>query len=78
MAVTAMLICQNKEDDIQSPGQGQVHLTAVTNGSEEAKRYFAYTPYADLRMGILNPAAFGQFEPGKIYLITIEECEQPS
>ena len=78
MAVTALLVCQDKEQDTQTPEQGQIRLTAVTGGSEEAKKYFAYTPYAELKMGILNPNAFNQFEPGKTYLITIEEYEQPS
>jgi hypothetical protein len=75
MAVTAMLVCQSKEHDTQSPEQGSVHLTGVTNESEEAKKYFAYTPFANLQMGILNPAAFGQFEPGKTYRITLEQID---
>lgn len=73
MAVTAMLTCESKKEDAQNPEQGNVHLMGVTDGSEEAKKYFAYTPYADLNIGTLNPAAYEQFEPGKTYLITIEE-----
>lgn len=72
MAITAMFTCQSKEHDTNSPEQGNVHLTAVSGGSEEATKYFAYTPYGDLRLGILNPAAFEQFEPGKTYLLTID------
>lgn len=75
MAVIAMLICQSKEHDTQSPEQGNVHLTGVTNESEEAKKYFAYTPFASLQMGILNAAAFGQFEPGKTYRMTLEQVD---
>lgn len=75
MAVTAMLVCQSTEHDTQNPEQGNVRLTAVTDGSEEAKQYFAFTPYADFRMGILNSAAFTQFEPGQVYKITIEKVE---
>lgn len=64
MTVTAMFVCQSKEHDTQTPEQGNVHLAGVTDG-EEAKHFFASTPQAELRMGILNPAAFEQFEPGK-------------
>lgn len=75
MAVSAMLVCQSKEHDTATPEQGNVYLTAVTDETEEGKKYFAYTPYAELKMGILNPKAFEQFEPGKTYLITIEEYQ---
>lgn len=73
MSVTAMFVCESKEHDTNNPEQGNVHLRAVTDGSEEAKQYFAYTPYGDLRLGILNSSAFNQFEPGKTYLLTIEQ-----
>ncbi len=75
MAVTAMFVCQSKEHDTQAPEQGNIHLTGVTDGSEEAKKYFAFTPYADLKMGILNEAAFSQFEPGKMYKVTLEQID---
>lgn len=74
MAVTAMFTCQSKENDASNSQQGNVYLTAVSGGSEEATKYFSYTPYGELRLGILNPAAFNQFEPGKIYLLTIDEA----
>jgi hypothetical protein len=75
MTVIAMLICQSKEHDTQSPGQGNVQLTGVTNESEEAKKYFAYTPFVNLQMGILNSAAFDQFEHGKTYRMTLEQVD---
>ena len=73
MSVTAMFVCEGKTHDTQTPEQGNILLRAVTGGSEEAKRFFAFTPYGELRMGTLNSAAFEQFEPGKTYLLTIEE-----
>ena len=48
-------------------------MSAVTDGDAETKRHFAYTPFAWLRMGTLNPAAFEQFEAGKVYRVTLEE-----
>lgn len=76
MAVVAMLVCQSKEHDTQTPEQGSVLLTGVTSESEEAKKYFAATPFASLQMGILNSAAFGQLEPGKVYKMTLEQIDQ--
>ena len=75
MTVTAMVVCQSKEQDTQIPEQGKVTLTAVTGGSEEAEKYFAYTPYAYFQMGILNEEAFKQFEPGKTYRVTFEQVD---
>jgi hypothetical protein len=75
MAVIAMLICESTEHDTQQPEQGTVRLTGVTNESEETKKWFAYTPFANLQMGILNSAAFSQFEPGKTYKMTLEQVD---
>ena len=75
MAVIAMLICENKEHDSQTPDQGQVSLRGVTSESEIGKEYFVYTPFASLQMGILNPSAFGQFEPGKTYKMILEQVD---
>jgi hypothetical protein len=75
MNVTALFVCQSKEHDSQTPDQGNIRLTAVKGGSEEAKKYFAYTPYGDLKLGILNTKAFEQFNPGETYLITIEKFQ---
>jgi len=75
MAIVAMFVCQSTEHDTNNPEQGQVHLTAVTGENEKHKEFFAYTPYADLRMGILNPEAFKQIVPGKTYRMTLEESD---
>ncbi len=69
MAVQLKLICRSKEHNSNTPDEGNIHLVGDTNANE----YFKYTPYADLQMGLLNPLAFSQFEPGKTYLVTIEE-----
>lgn len=75
MAVIAMLVCQDTKQDEQNPEQGQVHLRAVTDVEGEYKQFFAYTPYADLTMGILNPEAFNQIKPGKTYKMTLEQVD---
>ncbi len=71
-----MFVCQSVEHDTNESNEGNVRLTAITNDSELGKKYFAYTPYGELTMGILNPDAFKQFKPGKNYRVTIEEYEE--
>jgi hypothetical protein len=42
-----------------------ITLEAVTNGNEENKSFFKWTPSGQIRMGVVNPAAADQFEVGK-------------
>lgn len=75
MSVIAMLVCESAEHDTQDSSKGTVHLRAMTDIEGEYKQFFAYTPYADLRMGILNDAAFSQIKPGKTYRMTLEQVD---
>lgn len=50
-----------------------VELFPVTTGSEENKRFFTYTPFGELKLGIVNPFEAKQFIPGKEYYIDITE-----
>jgi hypothetical protein len=69
MTVRIKVICRSKQHDTGSPDQGTVALDAVTHGSSENEQYFSLTPAANVSLGILNPEAFAQFEPGKEYFI---------
>ena len=75
MSVVAMFVCESAEHDTQVPEQGNVRLRAVTDSTEESKKWSAFTPYGELKMGVLNDAAFRQFEPGKTYRLTIEQVD---
>lgn len=75
MTITAMFVCRSSEPDANNLEQGQVHLSVVTGENEEHKKFFAYTPYGELRMGILNPSAFKQIIPGKTYRLTMEQVD---
>lgn len=75
MTVVAMLVCQSTEHDTQDPNQGNVHLMGVADKEGEYKDYFAYTPFADLKMGILNSFAFEQIKPGKTYRMILEQVD---
>ena len=46
-----------------------VKLTAVTDGSEENKRFFKYTPNGTISIGLLSPSAWKQFELGASYFV---------
>lgn len=63
--------CVTKE-----PGEkGSVSLYPVCSGSEENKKFFDCTPAGSIQLGILNPEAFKQFEPGKEYYIDISAAQ---
>lgn len=60
---------------LKDPGEkGGVTLYPVYSGSEENKKFFDCTPSGQIQLGILNPEAFKQFEPGKEYYIDISEA----
>ena len=44
-------------------------LSAVYDNSEENKKFFHATPSGQISMGMLNPAAWQQFELGKEYYV---------
>ena len=44
-------------------------LTAVSDGSEENKKFFRWTPFGKIELGTLNPEAWKQFPLGaEIYV----------
>lgn len=51
-------------------------LSAVTADNPEAEKYFNATPFGEIRMGILNPSAFEQFEVGDRFYVDFEKVEQ--
>ena len=51
-----------------------VKLIAVSDGSEENKRFFRWTPNGQISMGILNPEAWKQLELGKSYYVDFTEA----
>ena len=46
-------------------GVGEARLSAVTNGSEENRQFWKYTPAGDLKLHIDNTNALELFIPGK-------------
>lgn len=69
MSVIAKFKCNEVKD-------GQVSLSAVYDPNPESEngKFFKYTPWGDLKMGIVNDNALSQFEEGKEYFITFEKA----
>lgn len=60
--------------------QEEVQMRAVTgkntkDGMDEDNTYAKYTPSADFRMSVTNPALFGQFRPSQTYYIDMTPAE---
>lgn len=53
----------------------KVELIAVTDGSEENKEFFKYTPSGKLSLGILEPEQADKLVVSDEYYIDITPCE---
>lgn len=63
-----------KCDEVCSRGEGMtVELSPVTGGSEENEKFFKYTPFGILKMGLLNNSF--RFDPDAEYYVEITRCQ---
>lgn len=46
-----------------------IKLSPVIDGSEENKKFYAFTPIGSIELATLNPEAGNQFELGKEYYV---------
>ena len=60
--------------DSESEELRTLTLTAVSDGSEENKKFFRWTPNGKITIGILNPEAWKQLELGKAYYVDFSEA----
>ena len=51
-----------------------IKMTAVSDGSEENKKFFRWTPNGTIQIGVLNPEAWKQLELGKSYYVDFTEA----
>jgi len=56
-------------------GGAVIDLEPVISGSKENEKFFHYTPWGKLKMGIVNLTATEQFEVGKEYYIDFTPAE---
>jgi len=54
---------------------GEVKLHPVTGHSNENKGFFKYTPYGEIKMGILSEGSLGLFVPGQEYYVTFRKAD---
>lgn len=73
MSVTAKFKVSDVVSRASYPTCKEVTLHAVAG--EENKPWSEYTPAGTITMQITNPAAHGQFEVGKTYLLTFEPAD---
>jgi hypothetical protein len=66
MSVRAKMVCRAVEH--RGEDQRMVILEAVTADTPENKVWSKWTPWGEVRLAITNPAAFEQFEVGKVYI----------
>lgn len=80
MSVRAKFICQAKDGSPGTSEEGTVTLRAVTQSDSDEEDFFRYTPWGEIKLGILNASAFAQFEVGKQYYVDfspIQGMERP-
>jgi len=59
--------------DPESEELRTLKLVAVSDGSEENKKFFRWTPNGTISIGVLNPEAWKQLELGKSYYVDFTE-----
>lgn len=59
-----------KSDNIQQVEVRTLKFSAVTDGSEENKKFFGSTPSGEIKMSTVNPEAWQEFELNKEYYVT--------
>lgn len=70
--VRAKFVCRSVLTDTAG---ATITLAPVSDGSEENKRFFKYTPCGEIKMGTINPEAAAQFVPGKSYYVDFTVAE---
>jgi hypothetical protein len=66
---------------LHTGGNEEVQFRAVTNkpfdkdGLNEDNTYAKYSPSADFRLMVANPALFGHFKPAKYYYVDFTPTE---
>ncbi len=80
MSVRAKFVVESYETrksntrDPESEELRTLSLIAVSDGSEENKKFFRWTPNGKITIGILNPEAWQQLELGKCYYVDFTEA----
>lgn len=76
MSVRAKFKC---EVVVSRTNGSEIDLAPVTNGSDENKEFYKYTPGGSIKLSTVNAEAAKQFVPGREYYVdfTPAEADQP-
>lgn len=55
--------------------QTEIELLPVTGGSEENKKFYAYTPGGSIKLSVLKEETAKEFEIGKEYYVDFTKAE---
>jgi len=72
---------ETRKSDTRNPDSEElrsIKMIAVSDGSEENKKFFRWTPNGQINIGILNPEAWKQLELGKSYYVDFTEAPSAS
>lgn len=59
-----------KVSEVTQHEQGaSIKLVPVTSGSPENEQFFKWTPWGEIKIGTINPAAAEQFKPGAQFYV---------
>lgn len=68
---------ETRKSDTRNPESEElrsIKMIAVSDGSEENKKFFRWTPNGSINIGVLNPEAWKQLELGKAYYVDFTEA----
>ena len=65
----------SEEVQMRAVGGNKVQKSYPPDGSDEDNTYAKFSPSADFRLLVANPALHGQFKPGQKYYIDMTEAE---
>jgi hypothetical protein len=58
-----------------SENGAEVKLVPVVNGSEENQKFFKWTPYGEIKLGLVNKEQAEAMKPGKAFYIDFTPAE---
>lgn len=73
MAVRAKVTCESIEGNAVK-FRTVYETDEAKNADPENVRFTKATPWGEIRLGIDNPAALGQFQPGSDYYVDFTPC----
>jgi hypothetical protein len=68
--------CRMEEVQMRAVGGNKVQKGYPADGSDEDNTYAKFSPSADFRLLVANPALHGQFKPGQKFYVDLTPAEE--